>query len=136
MSKKRFLEILPGFLSWNIILFLIWGGYLIPTFTAYFILAFDVYWVYTGMSMILAAMISHLKIQAAQRLDWLSECRGFGDWQKVRHIVLILVGNEPVETFERTVEELSKQTLPLKQIAVVLATEGRFPSGNTGGEKL
>jgi len=136
MNKKRWLEILPGFLSWNIILFLVWGGYLIPTFTAYFILAFDVYWVYTGLSMIVAAMISHVKIQAAQRLDWMAECREFGDWQKVRHIVLVMIGNEPVETFEKTIEALTHQTLPLKQIAVVLATEERFPSGKVGGEKL
>jgi len=136
MSKRRFLEILPGFISWNIILFLVWGGYFIPVVAAYFILAFDVYWVLTGLVAVSSATIAHLKIQAAQSLDWVAECRGFGDWQKVRHIVLILVGNEPEETYFRTVEELSKQTLPLKQIAVVLATEERFPSGKKGGEKV
>lgn len=136
MSKKRLLEILPGFISWNIILFLVWGGYLIPTATAYFILAFDVYWVYTGFSMVVSALLAHIKISASKNLDWLSESRCFGDWNKVRHIVLILVGNEPLETYEATVKALTEQTLPLKQIGVVLATEERFPQGRVNGEKI
>src|SRR5512137_1432864 len=98
--KRRLLEIFPGFVSWNLILFLVWGGYLIPTFTAYFILAFDVFWVYKGFSMTVAAVISHLKISAAQRLDWMAEAKGFGDWRKVRHIVMIMVANESRETYE------------------------------------
>ena len=92
---KRFLEIIPGFISWNIIAFLFWGGYFFPDITAYFILLFDVFWVYKGLSLLVATLVSHFRIQAATNLDWMKEVMGFGDWKKVRHIVLILVANEP-----------------------------------------
>lgn len=105
-------------------------------FTAYFILIFDVFWVWKGFSLTLAAIVSHLRIKASERLDWMKEVKGFGDWQKVRHIVLIMVANESVETFKRTVEALTRQTFPLKQIGVVIATEERFPKGTIEAENL
>jgi len=71
MNKKRLWEILPGFVSWNIILFLFWGGYFFPEVTAYAILAFEVFWVYKGISLVVAAGMSYLRIQAAERLDWM-----------------------------------------------------------------
>lgn len=136
MTKKRFLEIIPGFISWNLILFLIWGGYFFPVFTAYFILAFDVFWVWKGFSLTVSAVVSHLRIKAAQRLDWMREVSEFGDWKRVRHIVLILVANEPLETYKRTVEALTRQTFPLKQLAVVMATEERYKGKKAEVEAL
>jgi cellulose synthase/poly-beta-1,6-N-acetylglucosamine synthase-like glycosyltransferase len=133
---KRFLEILPGFISWNIILFLFWGSYFVPTLTAYFILLFDVFWVYKGLSLMVATLISYFKIQASQSLDWMGEVKGFGDWKKVRHIVVILVANEPKETPEKTVEALSHQTFPLKQIAVVLAADSWSKSAIQYSEEI
>lgn len=134
--QRRLLEILPGFFSWNMILFLVWGGYFFPKVVAYFILAFDVFWVYKGLSMTVNTIASHLKIKAASSLDWMGEVKGFGDWEKVRHVILIMVANEPVDTYKRTIEALANQTFPLKQIAVVMATEERFPKGAEECEKL
>jgi cellulose synthase/poly-beta-1,6-N-acetylglucosamine synthase-like glycosyltransferase len=136
MKRRRILEILPGFVSWNLILFLIWGGYFFPVVTAYFILAFDVFWVWKGFSMTVATFISHLRIKAAERLDWMREVKGFGDWERVKHVVMIMIANEPPETYTKTVEALTRQTFPLKQIAVVMATEERYPNGIAGAEKL
>jgi len=102
MTRKRLLEILPGFISWNIILFLVWGGYFFPVLTAYFILAFNVFWLYKGFSLAITAALSHLRIKAAQHTDWMQEVAGFGDWKQVRHIVLLMVANEPVVTYRRT----------------------------------
>ncbi len=133
---KRILEIIPGFISWNIIAFLFWGGYFFPDITAYFILLFDVFWVYKGLSLLVATLLSHFRIQAASSLDWMKEVAGFGDWKKVRHIVLVLVANESIEVYKKTIEALAHQTFPLKQIAVVVATEERCPQGKIGAESL
>jgi len=46
---QRFLEILPGFISWNLILFPYWGIILIPNAVAYFILAYNIYWFYQSL---------------------------------------------------------------------------------------
>lgn len=130
-TTKRILEIIPGFISWNIIAFLFWGGYFFPDLTAYFILLFDVFWVYKGLSLLVATLVSHFRIQAATNLDWMKEVAGFGDWKKVRHIVVILVANEPKETVETTVESLSHQTFPTQQIGVVLAADSWSKTAKT-----
>lgn len=135
-KTKRFLEIVPGLISWNMILFLVWGGYFFPVFTAYSILAFDVYWVYKGLSLTIAALLSYYKIKASELTDWMQEVRGFGDWKRVRHIVMIMVANEPAGTYTTTVEALAKQDFPLKQIAVVIACEERYPNGQMEALKL
>src|SRR3989344_3237066 len=109
-TQKRILEIIPGFISWNVILFLVWGGYFFPVITSYFILAFDVFWVYKGLSMTITVLITHFKMKAADHLDWVKEGRGFPDWKKVRHVVIILGAMEPVEVYRRTVETLGRQT--------------------------
>ncbi len=121
----RALEILPGFLSWNLILFPFWGAFFSPLLVGYFILAFDVFWLYKSASLALTATLSHFKIRASEKLDWLREVKGFGDWQKVHHLVLIPTYQEPLHILRRTIRRLSEQTFPAKQITVVLATEIR-----------
>lgn len=135
-KSHRLLEILPGFISWNAILFLAWGGYFFPVVTAYFVLMFDVFWVYKGLSLTIAAFLAHLQIQAAQKLDWMKEVQGFGDWKRVRHLVVITVASEPPATYSRTVEALMRQTLPLRQLAVVMATEQRYPDNTKACQAL
>ena len=130
-TTRRILEIIPGFISWNIILFLFWGGYFFPDITAYFILLFNVFWVYKGLSLTISTLVSYFRIQASQSLNWMLEVKGFGDWKKVRHIVIILVANEPMETPLRTVEALAHQSFPLSQIGVVLAADSWSDTAKT-----
>src|SRR3990172_1396763 len=136
MTRKRFLEILPGFITWNVILFLFWGGYFIPVATAYFILAFDIFWVYKGLTVTITVLMTHFKMLAAEHLDWLREAKGFLDWKRVKHVIIILIANEPAEVYRKTLEALAKQSMPLNQLAVVMATEGRYPNGEKECEKL
>ena len=120
---QRALEVLPGFFSWNIILFPYWGVFVVPTAVAYFILAFNIYWFYQSFQIAVTSFISHVRIQAALAYDWLKDLKSFPDWQKVHHVVIIPTYKEPLRILERTLNSLKKQTLPKKQITVVLAME-------------
>lgn len=124
---QRLLEILPGFVSWNIILFPYWGIFVIPEVVAYFVLLFNVYWFYQSFIIAITVTISHLRVQAAMRYDWLGDLKEFPDWQKVHNVILIPTYKEPAYVLIRTIESLAKQTLPHKQISVVVAQEARAP---------
>ena len=67
IKTRRALEILPGFVSWTLILFPIWGSFLIPLVVAYFILFFDVYWFYKSFSLVIMAFIASKKIKLAEK---------------------------------------------------------------------
>ncbi|OGM28329.1 hypothetical protein A2962_00600 [Candidatus Woesebacteria bacterium RIFCSPLOWO2_01_FULL_39_61] len=123
----RILEILPGFTSWNIILFPYWGIFVIPEVVAYFILGFNIYWFYQSLTIAITSTISHLRIQASMNFDWLGDLKQFPDWEEVHNIVIIPTYKEPQYILERTIDSLVIQTLPKKMITVVVAQENRAP---------
>jgi len=123
----RLLEILPGFFSWNLILFPYWGILLIPNVVAYFVLLFNIYWFYQSFQIAIFATLSHFRIQASMKYDWVEDLKSFPDWEKVQHIVIIPTYREPLHILKRTIDSLAKQTLPRKQLSVVLAMEARAP---------
>jgi len=123
----RSLEILPGLFSWNLILFPYWGIFVIPNLVAYFVLIFNIYWFYQSFTIAITATLSHLKIQATINYDWLGDLKNFPDWQKVHHVVIIPTYKEPLYILERTINSLANQTLPTKQISIVLAMESSEP---------
>ncbi len=130
-KKERFiirlLEILPGFVSINFILLPYWGIFVFPTFVAYFVLFFNIYWFYQSLSTAITASISHLRIQASIKYNWLSDLKTFPDWEKVHHVVIIPTYKEPIHILERTLNSLKNQELPTKMISVCLAMEEREP---------
>ncbi len=129
VRTQRFLEILPGTFSWFMILFPFWGSFLIPEIVAYYIIAFDVYWLYRSLTMSVLAIVAHFKIRAAARYDWLADIKKLEHWEKVRHIVVIPTYKEPIATLERTLENLAKQTFPRNRISVMLSFEDREGEG-------
>lgn len=124
---QRALEILPGFVSINIILFPYWGIFVIPNVVAYFILSYNVYWFYQSFQIAISGIVSHLRIQASMKYDWLSDLKSFPDWKKIRHVIIVPTYKEPLHILERTFHSIAKQTLPKNQIIVMLAMERNEP---------
>ncbi|KKR76752.1 MAG: hypothetical protein UU21_C0004G0019 [Candidatus Levybacteria bacterium GW2011_GWA2_40_8] len=125
IKTKRALEILPGFVSWFLILFPLWGALIIPYLVAYFVLFFDVFWFYRSFALLITAYVASQKIKKAEKIDWFSETQKLRDFQKVNHIVLIPNYQEGVEKLKRLIESIQDQTFPKNRIYVVLAMEKR-----------
>ena len=75
VRTQRALEIIPGLFSWGLILFPFWGSLIIPNVVAYYIIAFAIYWLYKSFLLSILAIVSHLKIKAASRFDWISDLK-------------------------------------------------------------
>lgn len=125
VKTRRILEILPGMVSWFLILFPIWGSWLVPELVAYYIIAFSVYWFYRSMSTATLSILGYFKLKTYQVYDWMGDVKNFPDWKKVHHIVVIPTYKEPLPTLERTLNKLAEQTFPLKQIHIMLSFEER-----------
>ncbi len=123
----RMLEILPGFVSWSIILFPYWGIFVVPNLVAYFMLAYIIYWFYQSLTIAVSATMAHWRIQASMVFDWLADIKTFPDWKKVHHIIIIPTYKEPLHILKRTLGAIKSQTLPKNQITVVLAMEFKEP---------
>jgi cellulose synthase/poly-beta-1,6-N-acetylglucosamine synthase-like glycosyltransferase len=136
IKTRRFLEILPGFVSWTLILFPLWGSYVSPLAVAYFILFFDVYWFYKSFSLAVTAFIASRKIKQAEKTNWLEVSRPLENFEKVTHIVVIPNYKENLEKLRQTIESLASQTFPAKRIYIVLAMEKREEEAKVRAEKL
>jgi hypothetical protein len=124
-GSQRALEILPGFTSWTFILFPVWGSIFWPIGVAYFIIAFNVYWLYRSITLAWAGVMSYYRIKAWEKYDWMGDVREFADWKEVKHVIVLPTYKEPVEILERTLEALKNQTIGPKQIIPVIGFEER-----------
>jgi hypothetical protein len=57
----------------------------------------------------------------------MGDVRKFPDWERVRNVVIIPTYKEPLHVLERTLDSLGAQTLPGKQLVVVVAQEYKAP---------
>ncbi|MBI3984385.1 MAG: glycosyltransferase family 2 protein [Candidatus Levybacteria bacterium] len=125
IKTRRALEILPGFVSWSLILFPVWGSFFIPWAVAYFILFFDVYWFYKSFSLAITAFVASRKIKQAESQNWLELARPLENFEKMTHILVIPNYQENVDKIRVGIKSLAEQTFPTKRIFVVLAMEKR-----------
>ena len=127
VKTQRFLEILPGFVSWSLILFPIWGSFVVPNLVAYYTILFVVYWLYRSFTVAGLAVSSHFAIKASKSFDWirLLKEKYSNTWKKIHHIIVIPTYSEPLATLEQTIQGLVDQTIPGKNIHVMLSFEER-----------
>jgi len=90
IKTRRALELLPGFIAWMLILSPFWGSLLIPTQLAYFILFFDVYWLYKSLSLVATAAIASRKIRLTEQEDWYAKIENLTHINDISHVLIIL----------------------------------------------
>jgi hypothetical protein len=125
IRTQRALEILPGFVSWSMILFPFWGSLIIPTAVAYYVLAFSVYWLYRSLTMAVLSLVSHFRIRASEKYDWLKDASALPDFEKMHHVIIIPTYKEPITTLQRTLEGMLKQSFPTKRLHIMISFEER-----------
>lgn len=132
----RFLEMVPGLLTWSFILFPIWGAFIVPKWVAYFVFAFLTYWLYQSFKSATLATLGYFKIKAAKAINWIDKFNEDfrANWLKykdVHHVIIISSYKEPVDVIEMAFTSLAAQTnLSLKKIHIILAQEERAGKDN------
>jgi cellulose synthase/poly-beta-1,6-N-acetylglucosamine synthase-like glycosyltransferase len=134
------LEIIPGLLTWGLILSPIWLGILYPTLVIYMLTFLSVYWAYLAVKHFRGLYIGYKKYQAELTIDWWSECVKLSDnWEALPdpatrprdlassvHFLLIPTYNEPADVIKNSIDSIFAQTLPHKQILLVCAVEEKY----------
>src|SRR3989338_7280797 len=121
IRTQRGLEILTGLVPWAIIISFVTGSFFIPEIIAYFIIAFNIYWLYRCLQLAFYATLGYLNIRATQKIDWQKKLPANDLW----HVVIVPMVKEPLELAERNLDSLLAQSFPHKRIMVVVAMEQR-----------
>jgi hypothetical protein len=136
LKTKRLLEVLPGVISWALLLLPLWGALLFPAVLVCFLLVFDAYWLYRSFAMAICASLAMCKIKRAERQDWLEQAEALPDFQRVSHVIILPNYKERLEKLRATLQTIAAQTFPLERLFVVLAMEAREAGAQEKAEVL
>jgi len=130
----RFLEILPGVLSWGTILLVIILSWQKPVWVAFFIIAFDTYWLLKTVFLSFHQQASFRKMKRNLKIDWLEKlsklkienCKlKIENYSDIYHLVILPMYKEDLKVIRPTFRALVDSKYPLNKLIVVLATEER-----------
>jgi len=71
----RFLEMLPGILSWGTLIFVVLMSWLNPVFIAFFIIAFDIYWLLKTVYLSFHMRTSYSMMRKFMKVNWLEKLK-------------------------------------------------------------
>jgi cellulose synthase/poly-beta-1,6-N-acetylglucosamine synthase-like glycosyltransferase len=129
----RVLEILPGFLSWFTLLFLAVMSYFKPVFVAFFIIAFDIYWLLLVIFLSIHLGAAYRKMKKNLVVDWRGKLYALESeigkapfsWREVVHLVIFPCYNESHEIMRSSIKAVVESGYPLEKMILVLAVEER-----------
>lgn len=132
MSQRRFWEILPGLTAWLVIIFPLWGSFVVPELVAYFTIGFLIYWLYQSFKSAILGIVGYFKIRKAEQTNWREKYNqekkpDWLEWEKIKHVIIIPNANESAQKLANPLDSLLNQKdISPKQLVVVLAMEARI----------
>ena len=124
---SRFFDTIVPILSWILITMPIWLSPFHPAIVAYFIISFDLYFLYKALSTTYFAVISYKLILTHLKIPYFKKLAKLIGVSDTKHFVIIPNFQEPLYKLEATINSLTKSDYPYKNIYLVLAFERREP---------
>jgi len=133
----RFLEILPGVLSWGALFTFVFLSWHRPVWVAFFIIVFDIYWLLKTIFFSFHQQSSLKKMKKAIKTDWTKELEqlkiaspglvslGLKNWSDIYHLIILPMYKESLEVVRPALQSLVDSKYPSDRFIVVLATEER-----------
>lgn len=128
----RLLEMLPGLLSWSTLLLLLIFSALKPVAVAYFIIVFDVYWLFLVLYLAIHLLAAYLYMKRNLKKDWRAICERLSldkknslKWEEVIQLIIFPTYNESLEVIRPSFRALLGGGYPTDKMIVVLAIEER-----------
>ncbi len=135
----RFLEIIPGLLSWTTLGLIVIGSYFTPKLAALFIIMFDVYWLVKTVYLSLHLRAGYSLARKNMKINWLERLHNLpdspGEWNTIYHLVILPTYTENIELIQDSVRGLQKANFPSKQIIIAIAQEERAGSAHNNRVK-
>ena len=136
---QRVLEMVPGLISWAIILGPIWLSFSYPWLVAYFVLSFDFYMLCRSLWLGVTVIVGYRRVRRVISTDWLSllegraaapgtDRTGSGNaaprWEDYTQLALIPTYTEPIDKLRETVRALANAEWPReRKICAIITRE-------------
>ncbi|MBU3933798.1 MAG: glycosyltransferase family 2 protein [Candidatus Omnitrophica bacterium] len=133
---KRAFEIIPGLISWSILLFFLVLVFIRPLMAAVFVITYLFYWVCRLLYMSALLVTANYRMLSNRDTDWLGMCKTVKSdlrYEEILHIVLYTACKESKEVLKESLNNLKDVNYPKDKMIVILAGEEREKGS---GEKL
>lgn len=124
--RYRYLEVIPAFFVWAILIGSIVLSFRAPLIAMYAIIAFDLYWLFRVTYFIFYLVVAwrryreHLPVAWDRRLE-ASQL----PWRPILHCIFLPTYKEPIAVIRKTLEALSAVRYDTKRFLIILAGEDR-----------
>lgn len=132
----RLLEIIPPLITIFTITLPLWAAFYFPVQLAYFVIFFDMYWLYKSINLVVCTVIAMKRIRRAEAINWLARAERLTDFNKMHHIAIVPTYTEPINKIAATIDSIKNQTFPVRRIHVFLALEEREKDVKEKAEEL
>ena len=133
---QRLLEMVPGLVSWAIIIGPIWLSFSYPWLVAYFVLSFDFYWLCRALWFAGAVVIAFRRIRRVVGQDWTARLASLDEVPQLEpgrpaprageyvHLALIPTYTESLDKLRHTVRALAEAEWPAeRKICAIITRE-------------
>jgi hypothetical protein len=123
----RIFEILPGFLSWAVLILAIALSWKKPFWMAIFIIVFVIFWLFRTIYFLFHLRAGFKRMKEVEKTDWLQKLNQLStkSWLNIYHLVVFPMYKEPLEIIRETFQSLKDTDYPKSRMIVVLACEER-----------
>lgn len=125
MGMTRLFDAIVPTLSWILITLPAWLSPFHPAVAAYFIIAFDLYFLYKALLTTYFATISYKSILKHMKISYFKKISQMDNLDDIKHFVIIPNFQEPLYKLEATIHSLIKSDFSSKNIFLVVAFEKR-----------
>jgi len=120
----RFLETLPGIVSWSTLIGVVLASIYAPFFAAYFIIAFAIYWVLKTAFLSYHLRYNWKRLRHHLTLDWQEMVQRF-EFGHMYQLIILPFYEESEEIVDATLQSIYDTRYDKKNILIVLAAEER-----------
>ncbi|MDD5040251.1 MAG: glycosyltransferase family 2 protein [Patescibacteria group bacterium] len=121
--KYRLLEVIPGLMVWATLILSIGLSFIAPIWVMYFIIAYDLFWLFRILYMFCFMIISYSRFRKTLRINWLERIRSLPGWERYYQLVFIPTYKEPYEVLRDSFSALKANRYPLDKMIIVFAGE-------------
>ena len=135
--RYRFLEALPGLLSWGILILSLFVIRFVTPVFAVLMLLYLAYWVEHAIAIAILSSKGIKTMREVQAVDWQARLSAeYPDWRDYYYCTLIPFASESINVLKPTVESLAASDFPAERKILFLSPEAALPKGKDIAEKL
>lgn len=126
-GMERFLEILPGALTWLALTSPFWLSFTLPFAVAYLIVLADIYWLINSLKIALFIYLGYRKMKYAKEINWLEKLQSDfpKDWPSYYHLIVLPTFKESLAVLKSSFDAVVASSYPAKKIFLAVGFEER-----------